>query len=102
MAVSMNIAQAKARLSELIARAERGEEVVLTRAGKPVVTLARVPVPEPDTRTPGQRLMGAWAHLGELKDPYLFHGPDPDTEEMLRKWDAEMDAAEEAARNRGG
>ncbi|WP_219928956.1 type II toxin-antitoxin system Phd/YefM family antitoxin [Palleronia abyssalis] len=35
----MNIAEAKAKLSELIAAAERGEEVVLARGGHPVVRI---------------------------------------------------------------
>jgi prevent-host-death family protein len=35
--------EAKSRLSELVARAERGEEVVITRNGKPAVRLAPVP-----------------------------------------------------------
>ena len=37
--IQMNIAAAKARLSELMARAESGEEVIIARDGKPVVTL---------------------------------------------------------------
>ena len=36
------IAEAKAKFSELIARAERGEEVVITRYGKPVVRWSRL------------------------------------------------------------
>jgi prevent-host-death family protein len=35
--MQMNIAEAKAKLSELIAAAERGEEVLIARGGKPVV-----------------------------------------------------------------
>ena len=37
--MQMNIAEAKARLSELVAAAERGEEVVIARGGKPAVVL---------------------------------------------------------------
>jgi len=37
--MQMNIAEAKAKLSELVAAAERGEEVVLARGGHPVVRL---------------------------------------------------------------
>jgi prevent-host-death family protein len=33
---SVSVAQAKARLSEILARVESGEEVVITRRGKPV------------------------------------------------------------------
>ncbi len=39
MAVQMNIAEAKAKLSELVARAEAGEEVVIARDGVPVVVM---------------------------------------------------------------
>ncbi len=38
----MNVQQAKTNLSSLLARAERGEEVVIARAGRPVVRLAPV------------------------------------------------------------
>lgn len=37
--MQMNIAEAKAKLSELIAAAERGEDVVIARGGKPVARL---------------------------------------------------------------
>ncbi|MFV0513951.1 MAG: type II toxin-antitoxin system Phd/YefM family antitoxin [Jhaorihella sp.] len=37
--MQMNIAEAKAKLSELIAAAERGEDVVIARGGRPIVRL---------------------------------------------------------------
>lgn len=37
--MQMNVAEAKARLSELIAAAERGEEVIIARGGVPVVQI---------------------------------------------------------------
>lgn len=58
MSVQMNIAEAKAKLSELIARAEAGEEVVIARDGKPAVVL------KPATAKPGARRLGFLAHLG--------------------------------------
>jgi len=42
MALTVNIGEAKARLSELIHKAEAGEEVVIAHAGRPVVRLAPV------------------------------------------------------------
>jgi prevent-host-death family protein len=36
---AVSLAEAKARLSELVARAQRGESVSITRRGKPVATL---------------------------------------------------------------
>lgn len=37
--MQMNVAEAKAKLSELVAAAERGEEVVIARGGQPAVRL---------------------------------------------------------------
>jgi prevent-host-death family protein len=34
--------EAKTKLSQLVERAERGEDIVITRNGKPVVTLAPI------------------------------------------------------------
>jgi prevent-host-death family protein len=42
MAKTVNIFEAKTNLSKLIARAEKGEDVVIARAGKPVVRLTRL------------------------------------------------------------
>lgn len=44
MTIHVNIAEAKAKLSGLIAATLRGEEVVIDRDGKPQVRL--IPVPE--------------------------------------------------------
>ena len=35
----VNVHEAKTHLSDLLARAERGEEIVIARAGKPIVRL---------------------------------------------------------------
>jgi len=76
MTIQINIAEAKARLSELVARAEAGEEVIIARAGKPVVVLKRSDAARLEPRKPG-----AWAHLGKLDDPYLLLRPDPELED---------------------
>jgi prevent-host-death family protein len=39
---TFSVAEAKAHLSELLERAEKGEEVVITRRGEPVAQLAPV------------------------------------------------------------
>lgn len=39
MSIQMNVAEAKAKLSELIKRAEAGEEVIIARDGAPAVAL---------------------------------------------------------------
>ena len=78
MTIQINIAQAKARLSELVALAEAGEEVVIARGGKPVVTLT--PRAGPADMTP--RKLGVWADAGPLTDPDLFLRPDPELESL--------------------
>ena len=45
---SIGLFEAKTHLSELVARAERGEEVVITRHNKPVAKLVPVSAAEPD------------------------------------------------------
>ena len=69
----MNIAEAKAKLSELVARAEAGEDVVIARDGKPVAVLKAIVVPSTEPRP-----LGFLAHLGPLKiiDPNWAE-PDP-------------------------
>lgn len=51
MTIMMNVAEAKAKLSELLDAALSGDDVVIARAGKPVVTL--VPVVAPARRVLG-------------------------------------------------
>ena len=53
----MNIAvtEAKAQLTELVRRAEAGEEIVLTRHGRPAVQLQRVQPVARQTLTPGEK-----------------------------------------------
>jgi antitoxin (DNA-binding transcriptional repressor) of toxin-antitoxin stability system len=40
-----SIAETKDKLSELIGRAEKGEEIVITRHGKPVAKMSAVGIP---------------------------------------------------------
>lgn len=42
MTLVVNVQEAKTRLSELLARVERGEEIVIARAGQPVAQLTAV------------------------------------------------------------
>jgi antitoxin (DNA-binding transcriptional repressor) of toxin-antitoxin stability system len=44
--VTVNLAQAKARLSELLDKVENGEAVVITRHGRPVANRSAVTVPK--------------------------------------------------------
>jgi prevent-host-death family protein len=40
MSDAINVAEAKAKLSELLVRLEAGEEITIARAGKPIARLA--------------------------------------------------------------
>jgi len=71
-----NIHQAKTHLSELVALAERGEEVIIARANKPAVRL--VPVsPQPQKRVAGlmekaEGTDGADGWMSDDFDEYLL------------------------------
>lgn len=55
-----NISEAKATLSQLIERALRGDEVIISKAGKPVVKLV------PYQLDPTPRVLGAGKWKGNL------------------------------------
>lgn len=85
----VNIAEAKAHLSDLVARAEAGEEIIIARAGKPAAKL--VPIKKeprkfgiakdlgwPDLAPEDFELTGedkAWAE-GEFNDDYGTFQPE--------------------------
>ena len=58
MSTVLNVAEAKAKLSELLARVEAGEEFTIARAGKPIARLSAVEAVEKPLRKAGM-----WAHL---------------------------------------
>ena len=64
MAAQFNIAEAKAKLSELLDRALTGEEIVIARAGKPLARLAPIVSKPPRKR-------GAWRHWKIPDDIFL-------------------------------
>ncbi|MEQ3550812.1 type II toxin-antitoxin system prevent-host-death family antitoxin [Pseudonocardia nematodicida] len=74
MTVQVNVQEAKTRLSQLLAAAERGEEVVIARDGHPVARL--VPTGEPAPRRVG-------FVAGSVPDS--FFDPLPDDE--LARWE---------------
>ncbi len=67
MTITMNIAEAKAKLSALIEAAERGEEVIIARNGIPVARL--------DSMKPMFH-----RKPGILRDKYGWTGPSPGIE----------------------
>ena len=70
--------EAKTTLSQLVEQVERGEEVILARAGKPVARL----VPMTEARP---RVLGAWRGRVRVSDD--FDAPLPDDE--LARWAGE-------------
>jgi prevent-host-death family protein len=84
MTIQMNIAEAKAKLSELIAKAEAGEEVVIARDGVPAVVLR--PANDHARVTPEQarRRIGFLAHLGPIcMAPDAFETDEEEIEAAL-------------------
>lgn len=63
---TLNVAEAKARLSELVERAARGEEIVIARHGKPKARL--VALPPRGARIPGKGA-GKWTIARDFNDP---------------------------------
>ena len=53
----VNIHDAKTRLSQLVARAERGERITIARAGKPVALLGPPPRPKRAALPPDDPLL---------------------------------------------
>jgi prevent-host-death family protein len=76
--MQMNVADAKAKLSEMVAAAERGEEVIIARGGHAVVRL--VPV-----HSHGVRLGALEGLVASGSVPDFF---EPMSEAELEEWGA--------------
>lgn len=70
--IEVDIHQAKAQLSRLIARVEQGEEVIIARAGEPVARLVRA------DRSKQGRKLGEYAGRIWIADDFDA-ALDPDT-----------------------
>jgi prevent-host-death family protein len=79
----VNMHFAKTHLSRLVERVEEGEEVVISRAGKPVAKL--VPMPR---KKPGKRKLGGWE--GKFRVP-----SDQEWAEMKREVAEEFERSAE-------
>ena len=74
---TVSIQKAKTQLSRLIAKACRGEEVVIARGNQPVVKLVALSAPQ---KTRGKRIPGQWKGK-------IFYTPDafnPLTDQELK------------------
>ncbi|HEV2746494.1 MAG TPA: type II toxin-antitoxin system prevent-host-death family antitoxin [Allosphingosinicella sp.] len=80
MAIHVNIGDAKTRLSELLAAAKRGEEVIITRAGTPEARL--VPVdPDRHRREIAEKRRKFFGSLkGKIADDIDWFAPMSDEE----------------------
>ena len=65
-AKTLNVAEAKARLSELVQRAAGGEEIIIARNGQPQARL--VPLATQQARVPGKGA-GKWVIADDFDDP---------------------------------
>jgi prevent-host-death family protein len=70
--IRIPIADAKNRLSELIARVEAGEEIAVTRRGKPVARL--IATSHADAKAKRARIADAFGRLGELRRQVRLEG----------------------------
>ena len=75
----VNMHEAKTHLSRLVERVEGGEEIVISRAGKPVAKL--VPVP---TKS-GRRKLGGWEGKFELPSDAEWEAMDKEVEQLFEE-----------------
>lgn len=74
METKVNVHEAKTHLSRLLAQVERGERVIIARAGKPIATLEPIPHGRP-RRVPG-RDKGKIVIHADFDDPLPEFDPD--------------------------
>jgi prevent-host-death family protein len=74
-----SVAEAKARLSELIDRAEKGEGVVITRHGRPVAELRAVAI------APQRITQADLARLAEQRDAIARRKGGPNAVDLVRR-----------------
>lgn len=73
---TVNVHEAKTHLSRLLERVERGEEIVIARAGTPIAVLTRYVDPAQQPRKPG-----IWEGKAWISDD--FDDPLPEFEEYM-------------------
>jgi prevent-host-death family protein len=80
----VNIHEAKTHLSRLLEAVERGEEVVIARAGKPIATLTAYVPPKRKILPPGSMADRGWWIPDDFDDPIddLFEVFNEDEEDL--------------------
>ncbi len=79
MDTKVNVHEAKTHLSRLLAQVERGERVIIARAGKPIATLEPIPHAKP-RRVPGNDRIVIHPDFDDPLpefDPDYMHPGDP-------------------------
>lgn len=66
--------EAKTRLSELLAAVELGEEVTITRRGRPVARIVAAAEPPLAALSQRERVAGAFARLREIRQGHTLGG----------------------------
>ena len=81
--VKVTIHEAKTHLSKLIARVEKGEEIVIARGHEPVARLSPINKAKPQRKAGAMK--GKWPIL---PDAFFF---DPLPEQELKRWEGSDD-----------
>lgn len=76
----VNMHEAKTHLSRLVERVEGGEEIVISRAGKPAAKL--VPVPQAKL---GPRKLGGWEGKFEMPSDEEWEAMDKEIEQLFEE-----------------
>ncbi len=79
---TVNIHEAKTHLSRLIEKAAKGEPFIIAKAGKPMVTVTAIALPEPKSR------LGFMDGMCHTPDDFKTMGQ----EEIIRMFEGEEDA----------
>ncbi len=79
--MNVPVSEAKAKFAELIRRAEAGEEILLTRNGKPV---ARLSEPSANQHLGSLRMALAGKYRGQLNMAEDFDTLGPEWDEYMR------------------
>lgn len=69
MPTTVNIHEAKTHLSRLLEAVERGDEIVIARAGKPIATLSAYVPPRGKILPPGSMANRGWWIADDFDDP---------------------------------
>jgi prevent-host-death family protein len=77
---SVNMHEAKTHLSKLVERVEGGEEIVISRAGKPAAKL--VPIPQAKA---GKRKLGGWEGRFEMPSDEEWKEMDKEIEQLFEE-----------------